>query len=483
MGSTDKPRRVALFVGVNEYRDTSIPALSGAVADAKALHAFFSSHEGQFDATEILANPTAGDILDKIGEMTASLSVGDFFLFFFAGHGIVDEKGQNLVCSDTRIFKGNLNGGFPLDNVTGKEKWNMAIILDACRSPLDRVRAIGNVPRKGTSRDIGFYESLVAGRRSEDASLSVLCSCDEGMTAGEVGDGTTGCHGLFTLALLDVLNAAADGRHGIYFDQNLGDEIGQRMREIAREGGNSNQRPWIKASGASPMLYLATMDIDPLYDWVRDFQKGGWISPDVAGECIKAVGGSAANPVVGKGIFEAIRFMAEWGRERLCEEPPREMASALLNALCQNVREPAQPDSPQPFVTVQVDAEGDMPSRPLSVQERRRLRTAAEGVVGRWRADGAMRAALGRMAAAQTDREALDALRDAEAALRDAFVGENFKAAAVGSEYANRVERLFSDSTWNTLRHELFSLYNPTAVDDALGALFKVAGACCRIGR
>ena len=481
MNTTRKPRRVALFVGVDEYRDSSIPALSGAVADARALHEFFASHEGQLDAAEVLANPTAGDVLDKIGEITGTLTSGDFFLFFFAGHGIVDEKGQNLVCADTRLFKGNLNGGFPLDNVTGKEKWNMAVILDACRSPLDRVRAIGNMPRKGTSRDIGYYESLVASRRSEDASLSVLCSCDEGMTAGEVGDGGSGIHGLFTLALLDVLNAAAESGRGMFFDQTLGDEIGSRMREIAGSGGNSNQRPWIKASGASPMLYLATMDMGPLYDLIHEFQKGGWISPDVAGECIKAVGGSCADPRVGKGIFEAIRFVSEWDSERLQKEPPCETASAILNALCQNMDESEQPPPPAPLVVpVSMDAGGT--ARRLSAQERRRLRAAAAGVVGRWRADGAMSQALGRMAAAQTDREALDAVRAAETALRDAFVGENCKAAAVGSEFANRVERLFSESTWNTLRHDLFALSDPTDVEEALRSLFMVAGACCRFG-
>ncbi len=329
MEQTRKPRRVALFVGVDEYEDTSIPTLSGAVADARALHVFFASRPNQFDMSVLLENPTCGDVFKKVVELSSELCEGDLFLFYFAGHGMDDGGKQKLLCSDTIQGKRCLVNEFDLRHVAGNEKWNVAVILDACRTKLDATR--GMEARVGERRDLDFYDGLVKSRNADDASLAVLFSCDEGKTAGEVkGRG----HGLFSLALLDVLERADKKGRGWCFDQNLGDEIGKTMQRLA--DNDSGQRPWIKASGTPPLFFLPSMDVQPLIDWTVAFQKAGWLSVDESAECQKAF--TSPNNRA-KGLYETIRFFSQWGRMRENEAAPDETASAIIRAICATIDE------------------------------------------------------------------------------------------------------------------------------------------------
>ncbi len=344
MEQTGKPKRVALFVGVDKYGDASIPPLSGAVADARSLYDFFAAHPNQFDRAELLEDPTSDMVLKSVQSLSANLSQGDFFLFYFAGHGMADGDKQKLLCTNTLQGKRSLTNTFEMDEVAGPEKWNVAVILDACRTKLDATRGMG--VRVGERRDLDFYDALVKSRKAEDASLAVLFSCDEGKTAGEVKGRR---HGLFTLALLDVLNRADQSGRGWCFDQNLGDEIGKTMRELA--GSDSGQRPWIKASGTPPLFFLPSMKAQPLIDWTVAFQKDGWLSVDESAECQKAF----TSPHAGaKGFYETVRFFSQWDKMRENESMPAETASTIIKALCANscakgedAKSPPPPASPE----------------------------------------------------------------------------------------------------------------------------------------
>ena len=141
MLNTRRNKRVALFVGVDEYDDKSIPQLSGAVADARELYEFFSSRQNQFDVAELLSNPTSSDLFEKVQSLSSQLKKGDFFLFYFAGHGVVDNNNQKLLCANTRRGRrSRLVNDFDLQHVAGVEKWDVAVILDACRTELDAMR-------------------------------------------------------------------------------------------------------------------------------------------------------------------------------------------------------------------------------------------------------------------------------------------------------------------------------------------------------
>ncbi len=92
-------KRNALFVGVDKYADGHIPDLSCAVRDATDLHGFFKYGAG-YDRVELLPNPAGKkEVLSAVRELTAGLGRGDFFLFFFAGHGFRVGENHVLVCS------------------------------------------------------------------------------------------------------------------------------------------------------------------------------------------------------------------------------------------------------------------------------------------------------------------------------------------------------------------------------------------------
>ena len=132
-------KRHALFVGVDQYADGHIPNLSCAVSDATDLHGFFKYGAG-YDRVELLPD-TAGkkDVLGAVRELTAGLGQGDFFLFFFAGHGFRVGENHVLVCAkdlydDVKYeddglplgqFKRRLSGAF-----------DSALLLDDCQSDI-----------------------------------------------------------------------------------------------------------------------------------------------------------------------------------------------------------------------------------------------------------------------------------------------------------------------------------------------------------
>ncbi len=467
--SITKPRRVALFVGVDEYEDSAIHPLAGAVEDARALHEFFSTRENQFDSVALLENPTSDAIIDKMDELYQGLSAGDFLLFFFAGHGMEVRGSQQLVCRNSRLRGNRLLNSFDPESFRENPELNIAIVLDACRTPIERNRgASSSESRLAGKRDIGFYESLVASHNCGEGSMNVLCSCDEGMAAGEFSRNGVS-HGLFTQGLLNVLKEAEKNLQGRFFNQDFANEIGSAMCKLAGTGADDSQRPWIKASGTPPLFFLPRMDMKPLKALLESLSKGNYLSEDVYGECLKALVGKSEKPGA-EGIFETIRFFANWEEERQRENFGKETASTIVKALCANSSEAGIPA----YASQTSDANamtGDAPksSRPLRADERRRLRKLAGCVAGRWRETEPSRSIVERLASIQTDSEALEAIGGLENTIRRNFECEYGDGRALG-----RLEAFFSYDAANVFR-ELRGLSCPSDVDEALRSLFLAA--------
>ena len=464
--SITKPRRVALFVGVDEYEDSAIHPLAGAVEDARALHEFFDTRKNQFDTVELLENPTSDAIIDKMDELYKGLSAGDFLLFFFAGHGMVVKDSQQLVCRNSRLRGNRLQNSFDPESFRENPE---SIILDACRTPIERNRgASSSESRLADKRDIGFYQKFVASHNCGGGSMNVLCSCDVGKTAGEFSRNGVS-HGLFTQGLLNVLKEAEKNRQGRFFNQDFANEIGSAMCKLAGTDENVSQRPWISASGTPPLFFLPGMDMKPLKALLESLSKGDYLSEDVYGECLKALVGKSEKPGA-EGIFETIRFFANWEEERQRENFGKETASTIIKALCANSFEAGIPA----YASQTPDAKamtGDAAttSRPLRADERRRLRKLAGCVAGRWREMEPSRSIVERLASIQTDSEALEAIGGLENTIRRNFECEYGDGRALG-----RLEAFFSYDAANVFR-ELRGLSCPSDVDEALRSLFSAA--------
>ena len=80
----------ALVIGINDYKN--LTPLKTAVADAEAIADVLSEKYG-FQVTKLI-NPSRGDILDALDDLRATLKFKDNLLVYYAGHGWLDEKGD-----------------------------------------------------------------------------------------------------------------------------------------------------------------------------------------------------------------------------------------------------------------------------------------------------------------------------------------------------------------------------------------------------
>lgn len=86
------PPLFALIIGIDRYKDTDIPRLSGAVADADAMHEFLVSHIRVPEHRVVnLRNDQATKraMIKSIKGLATekAIAIGDPILIYYAGHG------------------------------------------------------------------------------------------------------------------------------------------------------------------------------------------------------------------------------------------------------------------------------------------------------------------------------------------------------------------------------------------------------------
>jgi hypothetical protein len=205
--------RKALVVGIDYYKE--MKSLHGCVNDARAVRKVLERNgDGtvNFDVEfrsgtgpEYAEMVTRGDLKDAVRELFADDC--DVALFYFAGHGHVDETGGFLCTSDS------LNGddGFALTEAlriaNGSRAKNKVIILDSCFS--------------GIAGDV----SLTPNTAELSQGLTILAASTEKQYATERNGS-----GVFTTLLVDAMNGAASNLVGevtpgsvyAHIDQSLG---------------------------------------------------------------------------------------------------------------------------------------------------------------------------------------------------------------------------------------------------------------------
>ena len=245
-------KRVALFVGINRYDDPEISNLEWAEADAIKLSGLFE-HRAHYDDVRQLSYPDSDAMLEVVGQLTAGLSPGDLFLFFFAGHGTV-HAGRHLLL-DPKAKLAELEYGHHalavdlLKKKTAKAGVDRVFILDACRNNL--VKGERNSAAAGL-RDVAALKTLAHGSDHRAGSLSILCSCDEGQQAREIPQ----CgQGLFSVSLLQLTTEALATFNEIVLSDAFENALASRMARVAAQYGLTvQQRPWISRSGPPPGL-------------------------------------------------------------------------------------------------------------------------------------------------------------------------------------------------------------------------------------
>jgi hypothetical protein len=225
--------RKALIVGIDHY--AHMPALSGCVNDAYSIRAALERNADgtlNFTGPQVMTgtSPTQpvrrADLKDAVRELFADQQA-EIALFYFAGHGYVEDTGGFLCTSDSKTG----DDGLPLAEVmtlaNTSKALNKVIILDSCHSGV-----AGN-------------NALVPGLAEVSSGTTILTASTADQAAYETPAGGAG---VFTGLFVDALNGAA---------ANLVGEItpGSIYAHIDQSLGSWAQRPVFKTNVKS-FVYL-----------------------------------------------------------------------------------------------------------------------------------------------------------------------------------------------------------------------------------
>src|SRR5438045_2369275 len=130
----------AVIVGINEYKDKTIPALKGAEQDAKEIKHILTQH-GDFDVTDdhflIGERATHEAALGAISDLLWKTEPSEVTLFYFSGHGIADSYGSGYLAPYDMVKQQPLVHGIEMQGLRelalkSKNKEAVVLILDCC---------------------------------------------------------------------------------------------------------------------------------------------------------------------------------------------------------------------------------------------------------------------------------------------------------------------------------------------------------------
>ncbi|MCU0443782.1 MAG: caspase family protein [Microscillaceae bacterium] len=152
-----KGKFYALFLAVQDYKDTRIATLTHPYFDAQNLReVIVENYQFAKEDTRLLKNPTRSDILRTLDSLTRKLTRQDNLLVFYAGHGYWDgglETGYWLPADARKDDKANWLTNFELLNYLKNIKARHTLLItDACFS--------GSI-FKATARDFGVEQADV----------------------------------------------------------------------------------------------------------------------------------------------------------------------------------------------------------------------------------------------------------------------------------------------------------------------------------
>lgn len=197
--------RKALFVGINSYPSSP---LSGCINDASEFAQIIernSDGSPNFDVRLKEDVQTKSELKGLIADLFSGDS--DTALFYFSGHGYIDDIGGYIVTPDYKRHDFGVSMDEILTIANDSKCKDRIIILDCCHSG-----ALGSPKAIGSAAHIGEGVSILTASRDNESSLEI------------------NGHGLFTNLLLEALKGgAADLRGHItpgsvyaYIDQALG---------------------------------------------------------------------------------------------------------------------------------------------------------------------------------------------------------------------------------------------------------------------
>ncbi|MBP7652294.1 caspase family protein [Candidatus Dependentiae bacterium] len=199
MSNTLSAAKKAILIGVQNYADYApLSCTHGDVDDMRQLLAMsgYEDEDIMVLKDEKSSDPlTAAKIMRNINDFSRAVKAGDNVLFFFSGHGVGDDKGNNYLLA----YDGNRDlpekfGSLPLVNIKNYLKKNnpeeIVMIIDACRTfEVLKGRNKGQEIKSyfNTGAGIDAQKNLEAkeNRKNAQTVIKMIYACAEGQQSFE----------------------------------------------------------------------------------------------------------------------------------------------------------------------------------------------------------------------------------------------------------------------------------------------------------
>lgn len=252
-------RRLALLIGISDYKSPEIPDLSGPTWDLALMHELLTAPQAGYGFPErnvcVLQDSAAS--LDRVREeltrLGAQASSGDEVLVYFSGHGsqAPDQSGdepdgldETWVLHDSRVGGvGDLSDDEVYARLTElhEKTSNITVILDSCSSgsaAKDGLARARLAPQASRPADAAAGGDGARGFTAPLEGLVTLAASPDGAPAFEP---SAGRGGFFTQALVEVLGARTAA-------PLTWAQVAQRLPQPLAQLSDSRQRPVIEGA-------------------------------------------------------------------------------------------------------------------------------------------------------------------------------------------------------------------------------------------
>ena len=259
----------ALLVGINNYPNDISP-LRYCVADVVAFRGALVNVAGfkrdkiflMTDKMEGQMEPTNINVVKRLGILAKQVQPQDTFVFYFSGHGIVNDGSSFLLAvnSDTATQDTLEMSAVPLDRVSkilsSVKAQQLLTVIDACRNNSETGRSgEDNVLTDDFSK--GFKIRRSSSNRGQPSVSATLYACNVGERAYEWADKG---HGVFSYYLLDGLNGEAVNSQGEVTVTGLAEYTQSQVVKWAEEFRGKKQTPWLSLQGGAKLVLAKGVD-------------------------------------------------------------------------------------------------------------------------------------------------------------------------------------------------------------------------------
>jgi uncharacterized caspase-like protein len=131
--------KLALLIGLSEYKDSKLPKLAAPLADVRALGELLRRVEiCNFDAVETLVNGSIPEAQQKIAKLCDGGQKDDFILLYFSAHRLIDFSGDlYFAFPETMVdelYWTAMSSHFVREVLNKSRSRRQILILDCCHS-------------------------------------------------------------------------------------------------------------------------------------------------------------------------------------------------------------------------------------------------------------------------------------------------------------------------------------------------------------